>query len=260
MIIIFHDNDIYDDDVDDVDEVDDDNAEVGSELNAAGQDLNTSIETPDAANSFVNDTSSMSNIAEGAISNPPKIEPRGLNNAAVVTNSQQKSQSTLSAVNLTPPPTTQAAPIAQRRMPEVYNCTPATVSTPGISVIPGEQNSKLKPNKCTFCPKSYSAPHGLKGHVREKHSTPSVTQPTASYNGNYPKLIEINGSPANEDSNQIPLPDDDFSPELQNKKKNTLELEPLRFPIKSKTQKRKKPTKHIPPEVMTSRVLRKKRS
>ena len=90
----------------------------------------------------------------------------------------------------------------------------------GRTVIPGEQNLKISPYKCTFCPKSYSAPWGLKRHVRDKHSTPEVTQPTASYNGNYPKLIEINGSPANEDSNQIPLPDDDdFSPELENEKK-----------------------------------------
>ena len=250
------------------DVVDDDNAEVGSELNAGGQDLNTSIETPDAENSFVDDTSSMSNNAEVAISNPPNShnslnEPRGLNNADAATNSQQEPQSTHSTVDVTPPLATRPAPIAQSHTPGVYNCTPATTSTPSTSVIPGQPNSKLKPYKCTFCPKSYSAPYGLKRHVSAKHSTPSVAQPTVSYNGNYPKLIEINGLPANEvneDSSQIPLPDDDFSSELQNKKKNSLELEPLRFPSKSKTQKRKKPTENIPPKVMSSRILRKKRS
>lgn len=245
-------------------EVDANNA-VDSELNAGVQDLNNSIETPDAASSIVDDTSSMSNNAEVAISNPPNLnnslnEPHGLNNADVVANSQQESQSTRSAVNVTPPLPTQQAPIAQSRTPGVYNCTPATTNIPGTSVIPREQKSEIKPYKCTFCDKSYASPWGLKRHKRDKHSTPTVPQPTTSYNGNYPKLIEIDGSSVNKDSNQMPLPDDDFPPELENKNKTTLELAPVILANKSKTQKRKKPEKHISPRVMSDRILRKKRS
>ena len=213
------------------DTVDDVNAD--SELNAGVQDLNNSTETVDAEKSFVDDTSSMSNFAEVAISNPSNTntslnESNSLNNADTTTNSQHESQSTVLAANVAPPSATQTAPIVQSHTRGVYNCKPATTSTQGRTVIPDDQNLKISPYKCTFCPKSYQAKWGLKRHLVDKHSTQQVTPPTTTTPTAYnePKLIEIDGIPAN--SNQIPLPyDDDFLPDLKKEKKTKLDLGPL---------------------------------
>ena len=198
------------------DTVDAVNAE--SELNAGVQVLNNSTETVDAEKSFVDDTSS---IAEVATFNPSNMntslnESNSLNNADTATNSQHDSQSTVLAANLAPPSDKEAAPIVQSHTSGVYNCKPVTTSTQGRTIIPSEQNLKTSPYKCTFCPKSYQSKWTLKRHVVDKHSTQQVTPPTTTTPTIYnePKLIEIDGIPAN--SNQMSLPaDDDFFADLK---------------------------------------------
>ena len=195
--------------------VDHNNAEVAHELNTDGQDT---VETHDEASSFINDSQRVSNNAERAISNPPDMnvplnQVSNLNNVVAAENAPQVfPELTASAVNLTPP----IPVIAQNDVPQVYNCTPDVATTsPGKPVLPTKANSKIQPYKCSFCPKTYSTPHGVKRHVKQKHpnsvvaqqpatsivqqpAAPVVPQPTGQpipEGQTYPKLIEINGSP-----------------------------------------------------------------
>ena len=210
-----------------------------SELNAGvHRDLNNfTDEIVDVENPLVNDTSSMSNVAEpaNANSNNSLYESSSLNNADPTTNSQHESQSTLLAANLTPPTATQAAPIVQSNTRGVYNCTPSTTSTQGRTVTPGEQKSN--PYKCDYCSKSYQSKYSLKRHQDINHVTPKVKIPatttTTTYNKpklNMPPLMAIDGLPPNVNALPLDSSDDNVN---QNQTKFDFKKPPIKKNIKT---------------------------
>ena len=233
-----------------------DDVNADSELNAGvHRDLNNfTDEIVDVENPLVNDTSSMSNVAEpaNANSNNSLYESSSLNNADPTTNSQHESQSTLLAANLTPPTATQAAPIVQSNTRGVYNCTPSTTSTQGRTVTPGEQKSN--PYKCDYCSKSYQSKYSLKRHQDINHVTPKVKIPATTTTTTYkkPPLIAMDGLPPNVNSLPLDSSDDNVN---QNQTKFDLEEPPI-------TKNTKKFYKPQPPSSMVTRnaSARRKRS
>lgn len=188
-------------------EADNNIAEADNELNAGAQGSAQAHE----ASSNITDSQSVSNNDETAISNPPDMnagsnQVSNLNNAVTMQNIPQvSSESTASAVNLTPPTT--APVIAQNDV--VYNCTPdVSTKLPGKPVSPAKP---IQPYPCSFCSKSYSTRSGLNRHVKDKHTnaavpeqstpqqqTPVVSQPTSPpivVGQRKPELIEVNGLP-----------------------------------------------------------------
>ena len=239
-------------------------AEAANELNTGVQDSEQGHE----ASSNIADSERVSNNAETAILNPPDMnaglnEVDNLNNAVTTQNTPQvSSESTASAVNLTPP--TPAPLITQNDV--VYNCTPdVTTKLPGKPVSPAKP---IQPYRCSFCSKSYSSPSSLNRHVGDKHSnaaateqstpqqqTPVVSQPILPpivVAQRKPELIAVDGLPvtAKEQSEEVPVP--------------PLPDEPL-FTVGSSDSKKvkktkKKPTsKPIPKLHMTTRNMTKKR-
>ena len=204
-------------------EVGHDNAEVANESNTHDQ---PSVETHDEISSYITDSQGVSNNTERVSSNPPDMDVplnqvSNLSNVVTAENVPQVfSKSTASAANSTPP----IPVIAQNDVSQVYNCSPdVPISSPGKAVPRTKSFSKnQKPYQCTFCPKSYKTPNSLNRHMKDKHrnsavkqlaeskvqqpTAPVVPQPTGQ---NYPKLIEINGSPVKTDEKDVPLPDDD---------------------------------------------------
>ena len=126
-----------------------------------GGNENMSAETPDG--SFINGSSSVSNVAaEESNSNPLNAnelsnDPKGSDNK------EGDSTSTLA-----PPPST---PITQAHPSEVYNCIP-NANTLSESTIAADQIPKTKPYKCTVpnCDKSYASRWGLKRHLIKYHA------------------------------------------------------------------------------------------
>ena len=222
--------------------------------------------THDEANSFVDDNQDQSNNAERVISNQQElstsldeVSSRG-NNVDVAKNTQQVS-TTLSAVNLTPPPIPDV--IAQK-----YNCTPAAKSSPGKPVSDSNDPPYL-PFKCWLCSNYYSTFSSVKRHVREKHPNsaastaqqptaavaPVIPQPTAqsAVPVAQPELFAIDGTPLNEmNANDLPLPhDDDF---------DLIEPISVKAKIKSRRAKKKSGIELTPENVMAKeRSMRKRK-
>ena len=120
------------------------------------------VETPDR--SFVNGSSSVSNVAaEESNSNPLNAnelsnDPKGSDNK------EGDSTSTLA-----PPPSTPITQ-AQPSTNAIYDCIPNT-NTLSESTIAADQIPKTKPYKCTVpkCVKSYASRWGLKRHLMKYH-------------------------------------------------------------------------------------------
>ena len=212
----------------------DDRTEESAEVLNSEVDHNThdqhQVETPVEASSYINDSQRVSNNSERVSSNPtdmnvPLNQVSNLSNVVTAENAPQVfPESTASAVNSNLNSTPPIPVIAQDDVSQVYNCAPDVATTsPGKAVPRTKSISKnQKPYQCPFCPKSYKTPNSVKRHIKEKHrnsavkqlakskvqqpTAPVVPQPTGQ---NYPKLIEINGSPVtNEEEEEVPLPED----------------------------------------------------
>ena len=263
------------------------------------------VETHDEASSYINDSQGVSNNAERVSSNPPDMnvplnQVSNLSNVATAENAPQVfPESTASAVNSNLNSTPPIPVIAQNDVSQVYNCAPdaATIS-PGKAVPRIKSFSKnQKPYQCPLCPKTYKTPNSVNRHIKEKHrnsavkqlfkskvqqpTAPVVPQPTGQ---NYPKLIEINGSPVTNEEEEVinekdvPLPDSDddlqFSlsddnddlPTPSSSKKNIpkIRLDPLRRTIPKATvnttyKKKRRNKKIIPKSEMIKAAYKKKK-
>ena len=243
-----------------------------------GEVENKGIETPDETMPLVNDSPTVSNVAEGSnsnLTNELTTDPKASDNY----NDTTSKQGNISNSPVAPPSTT---PITQAPVSKVYNCIP-NVDTSSKSVIAGEEIPKIRPYKCTIpkCEKRYATRWSLKRHIIKHHGLVEknpkskvirtkgkyrrVIKSTTPYRGKNPKLIEINGTPLDdgdvsmnndEEDEEVPLPEsdgDDFSlpppPPLPTS----------RWSTKSKSKKRK-PQTRFNQQTLNSRIFRKRRN
>ena len=103
----------------------------------------------------------MTNNAESVVSNQQDMNSTAVDEVTNLDNAQENvqqvsSQSTGDSAENNLTPTFTPAVIAQKKLPQVYNCKPAAKSSPGKPVL----GSKIQqPYKCPFCPKTYSTRH-----------------------------------------------------------------------------------------------------
>ena len=232
-------------------------------LDGTGKNMSV-VETDD---SFVNTTPGASNVADGRNCNQSSANglASDLKAADPIHTTDEGNAETS---NLTPPP----SQITSNRVSKVYKCTPDKSSKTAIAA----EKNPTKPFKCTIIPciKSFTTKYNLKRHQEKMHGVISPNRKSKIvkrkgkfvktmpiYKGKNPKLIGIDGNPlSDEDADMtaaLPLSDEDIDMPVQTR---YLELEddPIRNPTQIKAKKRVPKQNLTPPELLGSRIHRKR--